>query len=254
MVQGDVMALRTPEGVVIDTSGYEYLWPGQPVALGRVVEINDRRAVIAGICETSAPFVTLPVLYASARELARFLPPDAARTSFVIAKAAPGVAPETVAATIEATTGLRAHTEIGFAAATIRYYVLSTGIPVNFGITVLLAFLVGAAVAGQTFYLFTLENLKQFGALKAMGVENHRLVGMILLQALVVGCLGYGVGIGLAAGFFEATKSISPLRGFALLWPIAAGTAVAVVVIVLLTAVVSLRRVLVLEPAAVFRG
>jgi putative ABC transport system permease protein len=32
-------------------------------------------------------------------------------------------------------------------------------------------------VAGQTFYLFTIENLKQFGALKAMGVTNLRLIG-----------------------------------------------------------------------------
>ena len=36
------------------------------------------------------------------------------------------------------------------------------------GITVALGFIVGAAVVGQTFYIFVLENLRQFGALKAM--------------------------------------------------------------------------------------
>ena len=55
-------------------------------------------------------------------------------------------------------------------------------------------FLVGTAIAGQTFYNFTIENLKQFGALKAMGATNVRIVGMILLQATVVGLLGYGIG------------------------------------------------------------
>ena len=55
---------------------------------------------------------------------------------------------------------------------TITYYMQRTGIPVNFGITVLLGFIIGAAIAGQTFYLFTLDNLKQFGALKAMGVTQ----------------------------------------------------------------------------------
>ena len=69
-----------------------------------------------------------------------------------------------------------------------------TGIPINFGITAFLGFLVGTAIAGQTFYNFTLENLKQFGALKAMGATNGRIVQMILLQALVVGLLGYGIG------------------------------------------------------------
>ena len=76
----------------------------------------------------------------------------------------------------------------------------------NFGITIALGFIVGAAVTGQTFYLFTIENLKQFGALKAMGVSNLRLVGMILLQALVVGLLGYGIGIGMTAVFFDCDQ------------------------------------------------
>ena len=55
---------------------------------------------------------------------------------------------------------------------TIDYYLRYTGIPFNFGITALLGFLVGTAIAGQTFYNFTIENLKQFGALKAMGMTN----------------------------------------------------------------------------------
>ena len=54
----------------------------------------------------------------------------------------------------------------------IKYYLMYTGIPINFGITVFLGFLVGTAIAGQTFYNFTIENLKQFGALKAMGATN----------------------------------------------------------------------------------
>ena len=59
----------------------------------------------------------------------------------------------------------------------MRYYLRNTGIPVNFGITIGVALVVGTVVAGQTFYLFTIENLKQFGALKAMGVGNLKLVG-----------------------------------------------------------------------------
>ncbi len=96
---------------------------------------------------------------------------------------------------------------------TINYMLGSTGIPVNFGITIALGFIVGVAVAGQTFYLFTLENLKHFGSLKAMGVNNRRLIGMILLQALSVGGLGFGLGIGLTALFFSQTNQITHLAG-----------------------------------------
>ena len=110
----------------------------------------------------------------------------------------------------------------------------------------------GTIVAGQTFYIFTIENLKQFGALKAMGVTNSRLIGMILLQALVVGGAGYGLGVGMTAIFFEATSPITHLAGL-YMTPVAFGAVgVAVFFIIMLTALISIRRVLVLEPAVVF--
>ena len=124
----------------------------------------------------------------------------------------------------------------------------------NFGITITLGFIIGVAIAGQTFYLFTLENLKQLGALKAMGLSNARIVGMILLQALIVGFIGYGIGMGLAAAFFESTSQVTALAGLHIYGEVMAGTGVAVLVIVVLASLLSIRRVLVLEPAIVFRG
>ena len=41
------------------------------------------------------------------------------------------------------------------------YYIHHTGIPINFGITIGITLIVGTIVAGQTFYIFTLENLKR---------------------------------------------------------------------------------------------
>jgi putative ABC transport system permease protein len=173
---------------------------------------------------------------------------------FVLVKARPGADVATVCSAITARTGLRALGKEEFCWQTMRYYLENTGIPVNFGITVFLGFIVGVAVAGQTFYLFTIQNLSQFGALKAMGVSNARLVGIILLQALVVGTVGYGLGMGLTALFFEWTKNLVHLQGFFLPWQVMAGTASAVLLIVVLASLVSIRRVLVLEPAVVFRA
>ena len=81
-----------------------------------------------------------------------------------------GVAPKELAERITRDTGLQARTRDEFKWMTISFYLKNTGIPFNFGITVLIGFIVGVAIAGQTFYLFTIENLKQFGSLKAMGV------------------------------------------------------------------------------------
>jgi putative ABC transport system permease protein len=88
-----------------------------------------------------------------------------------------------------------------------------------------------------------------------MGVTNLRLVGMVLVQGLWVGLIGYGIGMGLAALAEQLMKmqlKAIPPANF-MIWHIPVGTAVAVALIVIGTTLVSLRRVLVLEPASVFR-
>src|SRR6266852_9882674 len=136
----------------------------------------------------------------------------------------------------------------------ILYYLKNTGIPVNFGITITIALIVGTVVAGQTFYLFTLENLKQFGALKAIGVTNWRLTGMVLLQAFTVGVMGFGIGTGMAAAFFEMTLRKIATRGIILMWQSVALTGGCILFVVIIASLLSIRRVIVLEAATVFRG
>src|SRR5262245_41047511 len=250
---GALADIRRPDAVIVDEAGYRDLWPGQPLTLGRTLEMNDRRGVVVAIADSSAPFLSTPLLYTRYSQALSYIGRERNQMSFVLVHPKPSVEATVLTRRITEQTGLRALTRDEWAWATIRHYLANTGIPVNFGITISLAFIVGAVVAGQTFYLFTIDNLKQFGALKAIGVSNRRLVGMILLQALVVGGIGYGIGMGLAAAFFETTKNVLALRGIILLWPVMLGTGVAVMVIIVLASLMSIRRVLVLEPAAVFR-
>jgi putative ABC transport system permease protein len=264
LLLGSLADLRQPDAVILDEAGYRYLWPGEPFQLGKTFEMNDHRAVIVGICQARTTFMTFPILYTRYSQAVLFVPQERKVLSFVLAQPEPGLDPHAVCRRIEEQTrpsanqpGLKALTRNEFMWATIGYYMRRTGIPINFGITVALGFIVGAAIAGQTFYLFTVENLKQFGALKAMGVSNLRLVGMSLLQALVVGAIGYGIGVGgavlfgLAMGAALAESGVGP--AFFMPWQILALTAAAVAVIVFLASLVSIRRVLVLEPAIVFR-
>jgi putative ABC transport system permease protein len=254
MIAGDLADLRRPYAVIVDKAGYEYLWPGQPIELWREFEINDRRAVLVGVCKASAPFVTLPVMVTRFNEALSYIPTRRNLMNYMLAEVLPGHDPAEVAERISRETNLLAVTQQRFFWNTINYMLGSTGIPVNFGITIALGFIVGVAVAGQTFYLFTLENLKHFGALKAMGVNNRRLIGMILLQAVSVGTLGFGLGVGMTALFFERTSTITHLAGLHMHWQAVAGVGAAVLVIVALASLLSMRRVLFLEPAVVFRG
>ena len=254
MLLGAVYDLRQPDAVIIDRVGYSFLFPRQPLALGRTLELNDHLVRIVGIAEASAPWGTFPVMFARYSQAIKFVGRERNQLSFVLVKPQPGLAVQELCARIEAHTGLRAVSSIDFAWQTVRYYIRNTGIPVNFGITIGIALIVGAVVAGQTFYIFTMENLKQFGALKAIGVTNTRLVGMILLQALTVVAIGYALGSGIAGVFFTITLRNDPTRGMVLLWQNMLGVAGAISVAVFLASLLSIRRVLVLEPAVVFRG
>jgi putative ABC transport system permease protein len=259
MIMGNVEDLRRPDALIVDKAGFEYMWPDQPFELGKTIEMNDRRAVLVGICKASSPFFSLPVMYTRYSQAEWFVPHDRNLMSFILVKPEPDVPPEEVCRRIMERTKdehreLVALTQEQFFWVTIKYFLGSTGIPINFGITIGLGFIVGVAIAGQTFYLFTVENLRQFGALKAMGVSNSRILGMIFLQAMVVGAVGYGIGAGLTAAFFEGTSRVTALAGLGMFPAVMIGVGAAVLFIVLLASVVSSRRVLLLEPAVVFRG
>jgi len=254
MTLGSWERLREPNSVVIDRAGYALLFPGEPLRLDRTLELNDHKATIVGISDASAPFVSWPVMHARYSEAVNFVGRERSQLSYVLVRPKAGLSAEALCARIEAQTGLRARTTNQFLWDCIHYYLRNTGIPVNFGITIAIALVVGTIVAGQTFYLFTIENLKQFGALKAIGVTNGRLVGMILLQALTVGFIGFSIGTGMAAGFFQVTLQVMATRGIVLMWQNVVLTGACIMLVVVLASLLSLRRVLVLEPAIVFRG
>jgi putative ABC transport system permease protein len=167
--------------------------------------------------------------------------------NFILVKSKDGIDRAELCRRIEDRTGRMALTQSQFFWKTVKYFLGSTGIPVNFGITIALGFIVGAAVTGQTLYLFIVESSKQLGALKAMGDPNAGILRMILLQAVLVGCIGYGLGVGLTAIFFITTGNITHLAGLHMTWAALLGTGAAVIVIIIATSVISARRVLTLR-------
>jgi putative ABC transport system permease protein len=254
MLLGSWERLREPDSIVIDKAGYVLLFPGEPLELGRTLELNDHKVTIVGISDPPAPFLSFPVMHTRYSEAVNFVGRERTQLSYVLVKPKPGMNAEELCRRIEAQTGLRARTSNQFQWDCIRYYLRNTGIPVNFGITITIAVIVGVVVAGQTFYLFTVENLKQFGAIKAIGVTNWRLIGMILLQAFTVGLIGFSLGTGMAAQFFDFFSQKIATRGLILMWQNVVMTGACIGFVMIFASILSLRRVLVLEPAIVFRG
>lgn len=251
---GDVTTVQNPQSAVIDKNGYAFTWPNQPLRLGREIELNDNRLVITAIADPNPTFLTFPIMYVSYSTALQITPPQRNKMSFVLVKARKGVSPVDLAARISRETGLQALTKSAFSWRSVNYYLTRTGIPINFGITVFLGILIGAAITAQTFYIFVIENLKQFAAMKAFGTTNRQLLRLVLTQAVMVGSIGYSLGIGITALFFQVTRNAPALRGFYLHWQVMVGSFIVITVIILFSILFSLRKVFKLDPAIVFRG
>jgi putative ABC transport system permease protein len=253
MLEGRSDALADPDAVFIDDVGSRKLFPTGG-AVGTRLELNDQRAIVRGVVDADPSFTSTVILYTRYSNALAFVPGTRNRLSFVLARAAAGRDPKQVAQAIERETGFRARTREEFARDGVQYIIDNTGIPINFGITVALGFIVGVAIVGLTFSLFIRDNIKQFGALKAIGVTNGKIRLMVATQSAMVGLIGYGLGIILAVMFIVGGASGSDaFKGFFTPWQIPVITAVVVIVMILLTGLVALRTVLKTEPAEVFR-
>ncbi|HZF44662.1 MAG TPA: ABC transporter permease [Sphingomonadaceae bacterium] len=246
--------LAAPDAIFIDGVGARKLFPDVPDPLGIRLELNDRRAVVRGLVDANPSFTSGVLLYTRYSNALNYVPGTRNRTSFVLVRAAAGLDAKALALRIERSTGLKARTSPEFARAGVDFIIENTGIPINFGITVALGFVVGVAIVGLTFSLFIRDNVKQFGALKAIGVTNGKIRGMVAAQAGTVGFIGYGIGVLLAAAFIHVGSANSDeFKGFYSPWQIPAVTAGVVMLMILLTGFLSLRVVLKTDPAEVFR-
>jgi len=260
MLEGDIQDLRNTDGIVVNkvgangklaehikgTNGISY-----PLRVGETIELNDKRAVVVGICEVARTFQSQPVIYTTFLRAQRYAPFERKNLSFILAHSAPGMDPKEVCQRITAITGLAAYTSKEFAWKTVSYYMKNTGIPINFGVAIGLGFVIGIAIAGQTFYNFTIDNLRYFGTFKAMGANNALLTKMVLLQSFIVGTIGWGLGIGATALF--GLISFGTELSFALPWQLVIASYLSMLLICSVAAYFSIRRVRKLEPAIVFK-
>src|SRR5262249_58507351 len=107
MLLGSWERLREPDSVVIDQAGYVLLFPGEPLQLGRTLEMNDHRVTIVGISDASAPFQSVPIMHTRDSEAVDIPGRERSQLSFVIARARAGTRPQELPARISSATPLR---------------------------------------------------------------------------------------------------------------------------------------------------
>ncbi|MGZ4983075.1 MAG: ABC transporter permease [Chthoniobacterales bacterium] len=260
MLAGKLADLRQADSIIVDEAGAngklarrDASGKRTPLRVGDTLELNDHRCVVVGICRVTLTFQNVPVIYTTYSHATTIAPQERKLLSFVIAKTKEGADAATVRARIRSTNGLAAYAPNEFKKLTFWYFLKYTGMPFNFLTVVTLGFIVGIAISGMTFYNFTLDNLRYFGTLKAMGTNNRKLLRMISLEAAVVGAVGYGLGIGAASAWGGILSGRTQIA-FMLPWPLLFVSAAAVLIICVGAAALSIRKVIKLEPAMVFRS
>ncbi len=254
MIQGTPERLMEPDAVFLDGVGARKLFGTDKGIIGTQLELNDQRAIITGIVDSNPTFTSQVTLYTRYSNALNFVPGTRNRLSFVLVRSIEGVSAETLVERIQKQTGLKARTSRDFSTDGVNFIIENTGIPINFGITVVLGVVVGVAIVGLTFSLFIRDNIKQFGALKAIGVTNRKIIGMVAAQSGLVALIGYGLGLMMAVGFIAGgAASSDAFKGFFMPWQIPLITAVVVLIMIALTGLIAIRSVLNTEPASVFR-
>lgn len=273
LIQGGSTAsvLRAPDAVIVDAGGSSGKlgtpqlkgdqWPygkphldvpARPLAKGDELLVNDARVRIAGVSAGLPRFPPRPLLFTTYSTAERILLPERRRLTFVLVAALPGTDPRALAARIEQVTRLRARASEDFKADTVRW-MLRNSEDVGDAITMLtIAMLVGFGVTGVMMFMFTTENLKFYAVLNAMGATSRSLLGVILVQAGLCALIGTGLGLGLCAiagRIFGAYHFPYRMMWFA---PVLGG--VAVVLVTLAAAALSIWPVLKMRPASFLAG
>ncbi len=249
VTEGDPRDLRRGQFILMDRSAEQRFGPFR---VGEYREILGRRFKIVGTTRDAASFTTAPIVfmdYGNAQELS-----EAAdhKTSYVLVKVAPGADPGAVAARLRETLPFNdVYTKDEWARKSRTYWVSSTGLGMNMGITVFLGVLVGIVVVAQTLYTSAVEHVKEFGTVKAIGGSNWDIYRILGEQAVIAALLGFALGGAISWAMRPAMAKlylnvqISP--GFA--FTVLLGT----VLMCLGAAMLSFRRVATIDPALVFR-
>jgi putative ABC transport system permease protein len=172
---------------------------------------------------------------------------------FLLARVEAGAEPEAVAERLRArVTDVEVWTSDAWRQGQEAYWMFGTGA----GITVLIAaglgLLVGVVVVAQTIYAATVDHIREYGTLKAMGATNAYLYRVILQQATLSAVAGYGIGIAIAIAASRA--SLAGTTAIILEAPLASALFVLTLVMCLGASIVSINKVTRIDPAMVFKG
>jgi putative ABC transport system permease protein len=252
VVQGNVLDVKLEDGIIVDDLYKDKLGVAKT---GDRVEIGDHRARVVGFTHGIRSFTTSPFVYTSFKNALNYTRPEARedQLAYILVKVAPGLTPDGVLKNLRARlTDVDIYTSEEFSRRTRFYWMFTTGAGLAVLTAALMGLVVGVAVVAQTIYAATMDHIREYGTLKAMGATNGYLYRVLIEQAVWSAVLGYAFAM-IAAHFIVHG---SEKGGALILMPLAMkiGMLFLAVFMCVTTALVSINKVTRLDPAVVFRG
>src|SRR5271157_1348097 len=204
---GDARNLRRGKYVILDDSATKRF--GQ-FEVGDYREFNGQRLKIIGTTGEARSFTTNPIAFLDYR-VAQSLDRQSLhnRTTYILVKLAPGSDPQAVRAAIRERLPYNdVWTRAEWASRSRSYWTDNTGIGLNMLMTVALGCLVGIVVVAQTLYTSTMEHIKEFATVKAIGGTDRDIYVVVAKQAAIAAVLGFALGDLLAMALQPIMASI----------------------------------------------
>lgn len=250
LVAGSLADLARPDAVIVDELYRDKLGVTH---LGQVLEIRGHRVRVVGFTRGIRTFTTAPPVFTSVERAQDYAGLRSDQAMYLLVKGTPGVDPEALAARIEATVpDVTALSTTAWSQKQQDYWMFGTGA----GITVLIAaglgLLVGVVVVAQTIYAATVDHIREYGTLKAMGATNGYIYRVIIRQATISGLIGYAIAIAIAT--VVSRGSLAGTTAIIIPAPLAVGLFALTMGMCIGASMVSINKVTRIDPAMVFKG
>jgi putative ABC transport system permease protein len=251
IVEGDLRDLEKPDAILVDKLYAEKKLG--VTGVGQIIEINQRRARVVGFTKGIRIFTSQPAVFTSFKNAQSFLNLPEDQTLYIVVKAAAGAdlndLKQRIAAEIK-DVDVQTRGELVYRQA--MYWVFGTGAGITVLVAAALAIIVGVVIVAQTIYAATVDHIREYGTLKAMGATNFYLYRIIITQSVLSGVMAYAVGI--VAALVISRVSLEGTLAIIVNWQLCVALFALTILMCAGASVVAIRKATTIDPAMVFRG
>lgn len=199
MARGLPQDLHAPMRVAIDRLDTEKLAIDRD-PIGAELGVSGQNVTVAALSDGIRAFTLAPYVFTELGTARRLAQLGSEQAMYWVLDLARPECEKDVIAGVERHPDLDAHPREEFRQMTEDYWVAGSGAGTAIGFSALLGLVVGVVIVGQTLYAVTKEHLRELATLKAIGASPGEIVSFVAWQAAFLALFGGALGLAMAFG------------------------------------------------------